>query len=292
MKRVEYKLKFSERLGFVTIDDVIQLNTMNSQLKNDIFNFCMDILFNRNHEATGLLTDSYNGTNYEIVRIIWTEFFHFSIGTLIFSGDRPQNYLGKYYSVLRFYEIYDFFEYIIQTWTDSPDDILNANRLLSKNHSGYRFINRFLTPINSDTDIKNIKSGLESKIDGGHLQKAINELGKRSGPNFDTVMLESINAVEVAARTVCIDLFDGRPSDILSKSIQILKRNNFIEIHPAYLEAISKLYAYTSDNGIRHGKDPQQLKHVSDQAETIFMLEICSAFISMLKTKLSEYPDK
>lgn len=37
MKRVEYKLKFSERLGFVTIDDVIQLNTMNSQLKNDIF---------------------------------------------------------------------------------------------------------------------------------------------------------------------------------------------------------------------------------------------------------------
>lgn len=274
-------------MGFVKIDDAIQVNDMNEQLKNDIFNFCCELLFKSNRAGFGY-TDNKK-ENERNLEDIWINHFHESIGTVpTVYGDINET-LFHTYRQLAFYNIYDFLEYVLANYSTGVKTYSDANKVLEKNHSGYRFIKKLLQPIASKTDIKNIKSGLKSKLDGGHLQNALNELGKRTGINLNTVMKESIDAVETATHHIATELFNGQPKDTMGRSITILKDNGFIENHPAYLEAFSKLYGYSSDGGIRHPKDRD---YKVDQAEATFMLEICSAFISMLKFKFSEYQNK
>ncbi|MBY7658426.1 hypothetical protein J8401_012865 [Lactiplantibacillus plantarum] len=270
-------MKFSERMGFVEVDDTIQLDKMNQKLKNDIFNFWRNELerlyVNRAYHPT---------TQLKLNELLWTNYFH---------ETKPVNYvptsdITTRYDKMKFYEVYDFLEFLMQTLLDNEADIRSINQILESNHSGYRFVKNQLEPISSDTDITTIKNGLEAQIDNGHLQNALNELGKRADINLNTIMKESIDAVETATHHITTKFFNGQPKDTMGRSIAILKDNGFIENHPAYLAAFSNLYGYSSDGGIRHPKDRD---YKVDQAEATFMLEICSAFISMLKFKLAEY---
>ena len=56
-----------------------------------------------------------------------------------------------------------------------------------------------------------------------------------------------------------------------------------LTLHPAFKEALSKLYGYTSDaEGIRHAlHDEPNLDH----ADAVFMLVMCSGFMSYLLAK-------
>ncbi|WP_436670371.1 AbiJ-NTD4 domain-containing protein [Lactiplantibacillus argentoratensis] len=275
-------MKFSERMGFVEVDDVLQVNSMSADLKNDIFNYCITILFDRKHDGF----NDYHLNSY-MMKALWLDFFHRPLVSLnVTYKNEAVKKLFKNYSSFNFYEVYDFLEYVMTNWSEYSDDIDDVNFILSQNHSGYRFIEGQLEPISSTTDITTVKSGLKTQIDDGHLQNALNELGKRSDINLNTVMKESIDAVEAATHYISTRLFNGGKKDTMGRNITILKDNKFIENHPAYLTALSNLYGYSSDGGIRHPKDRE---YKVDQAEATFMLEICSAFISMLKFKLVEY---
>lgn len=275
-------MKFSERMGFVEVDNVIQFKSMSQRLKNDIFNFWRDEI-----ERLYLNNTYSNHNETEINEFLWTHYFHETKPIGYDHIDTSQ--ITAYYKRMKFYEVYDFLEFLMQTLLNNPVDTKKINQVLEPNHSGFRFIGNQLEPISSETDIKNLESGLNSSIDDGHLQKAINELGKRENINLNTIMKESIDAVETATHQIAAELFDGQPKDTMGRSIAILKDNGFIENHPAYLKAFSNLYGYSSDGGIRH---PKNRDYKVDQAEATFMLEICSAFISMLSLKKSDYKTK
>ncbi|WP_460730465.1 AbiJ-NTD4 domain-containing protein, partial [Nocardia heshunensis] len=156
-------MRFSERMGFVKVDDVIQKDKMNETLRNDIFNYGAHILFDKQHSN---LQQNYQGTHYEMLKQLWVNFFHISISSLTdemaMAGDNPNEVLHNHYDDLQFYEVYDFLEYVIQIWGRSSESVKTINQLLSTNHSAYRFIKYQLEPVSSDIDISNITAGVKT----------------------------------------------------------------------------------------------------------------------------------
>ena len=96
---------------------------------------------------------------------------------------------------------------------------------------------------------------------------------------------ESIHAVESVARQI-----DPKASKGLGAALTSLERQG--ALHPAFKQAISKLYGYTSnEQGIRHALlDKAQADVTIDEA--VFMLGACASFASYLwrKHKAADAP--
>lgn len=268
-------VKFSERMGFVKADDVFQKDNMNDQLSNDIYNFIFLTIPKYIYaEDTRSLTTS-----------VYTELWHVRT-----DGFNSFSSLECVYDDLSFYEKYDLLEFILSSKLINPyNDLFHQiNKILENNHSAYRYVNKKLIPVSSKIDINNLDNALNIGIDGNHLQKALQELANRNNPNTITIVKESIDGLEYAVKNITKELFDGDPKKGFGVQIKILKENNFIPDHPSYLDAMSKIYGYSSDGGIRH---PKVTDTKIDIAEATFMLQMCSAFISMLSAKLVQWSD-
>jgi len=103
-----------------------------------------------------------------------------------------------------------------------------------------------------------------------HLRNAASNL--TAGEFADSVR-ESIHAVESVCRTL-------DPSADLSKALARLEQQ--ISIHPAMKKGFTSLYGYTSDEGgIRHALLESGQAKV-DEADALFMIGACAAFVSYL----------
>jgi hypothetical protein len=106
-----------------------------------------------------------------------------------------------------------------------------------------------------------------------HLRNAASNL---TGGKFADSIRESIHAVESACRTL-------DPSADLSKALAKLQQR--ISIHKAMRTGFASLYGYTSDeDGIRHALLEAGDAKV-DEADALFMIGACAAFVSYLLNK-------
>jgi hypothetical protein len=146
--------------------------------------------------------------------------------------------------------------------------------------AAYRVIDgKVICPIASDTEHSTIVQAFAdlaaNQFNGArsHLRNAASHL--TSGAYADSVR-ESIHAVEAVGRTL------DPSADVLSKALAKLEQK--ISIHPAMKSGFTKLYAYTSDEGgIRHALLEDAAK--VDEADALFMLGACAAFVSYLINK-------
>jgi hypothetical protein len=146
--------------------------------------------------------------------------------------------------------------------------------------AAYRVVDKkVICPIGSETEqavIVQAFADLATSQFGGarsHLSKAASQL--TAGAYADSVR-ESIHSVE----SVCVTL--DPTADVLSKALAKLEQK--IAIHPAMKKGFASLYAYTSDEGgIRHALLEDAAK--VDEADALFMLGACAAFVSYLINK-------
>ncbi len=124
------------------------------------------------------------------------------------------------------------------------------------------------------------KAGLHASAT--HLRNASNCIN--NGDPAGSVR-ESIHAVESVARQI-----DPKAAKDLRAALTSLERKG--KLHPAFKQAISKLYGYTSDEqGIRHALlDKAEANVTIDEA--VFMLGACASFASYLwrKHKAADAP--
>ena len=124
------------------------------------------------------------------------------------------------------------------------------------------------------------KAGLNASA--AHLQRASKCIN--NGDSAGSVR-ESIHAVESVARQI-----DPKASKDLGAALTSLERQG--ALHPAFKQAISKLYGYTSDEqGIRHALLDKAAANVTID-EAVFMLGACASFASYLwrKHKATDAP--
>jgi hypothetical protein len=141
----------------------------------------------------------------------------------------------------------------------------------------YRVVDeRVICPIASDTEHATIVKAFADldavQFNGAraHLSNAASNL---TAGEFSDSVRESVHAVESVCRTL-------DPSAELSKALARLEQK--ILIHPAMKKGFTSLYGYAGDEGgIRHALlEGGQAK--VDEADALFMIWACAAFVSYL----------
>lgn len=271
-------MRFSERMRFRPVADIIQVNDMNDTLRSGIWN----VFYAEEFDRVGFL-ESYN---YCVARIeafsiaLWANHFKLPV------DERPSNnysileQIRNYFFKCDWYEVYDFVEFCVAYYGDRM--IAPLNSMLERELAGYHIINGKVAPISSTEEVETIQDAIEDDTFPGasaHLKSALDLLSRKTNPDYRNSIKESISAVESVSCALT-----GSESAMLGDALKELAKKH--SLHGALKDGFIKLYGYTSDSdGIRHAMlDESQLT----QADAIYFLVSCSAFVNYLKSKITE----
>jgi hypothetical protein len=265
---------FSERYGFKPVKDSFQIEDMDIELRNRLWNLTLKELLGLPLEKL-LSTKAQNNIN---------KLYDGFLKENITSQNRVLSFFLKGYFTERFnkltwYELYDLLEFLNNHIVDDKYlYINNVNQILEQEMSAYRLIDGYITPIISDIEIKSIEDAINSESSGAkqHLKKALNLLSNRKAPDYANSIKESISAVESIVNEIV-----GTKNQALNR---VIHRIPFIT-NNQFRSGIKNLYEWTSSSdGIRHGvKKDETIESSFEEAK--FMLVSCSAFINYLIDK-------
>lgn len=236
-------------------------------------------------------SDPFEGTSYDnnwnkIVRQSFPRFFGIAsdqfndyppvdnehIKHLLFNGD-----INK---------VFDFIEFCMRLYSPGARIGFDSkiNYALSSAKTPYRVIDSgLITPVVTDELANTINNAISDSNDRTlagsrkHLRNAASELN--SG-NWSDSIRESIHAVESTCK------FIAGEGATLGKAISAIEKKG--KISSQLKNAITQLYAYTnSDEGIRHASVFSEADTQSE-SEAIFMLGVCSSFVTYMLSKHSE----
>ena len=167
-------------------------------------------------------------------------------------------------------------------WLESDDEQFRKDiqTVLTHCHAPYRVVDGYIMfPVASDDDLKTITATFADLRRAGlggareHLKSAATYL---TNGNFADSVRESINAVESVAKAL-------EPTADLSKTLA--KLENSAKIHGGLKKGFLAIYGYASDEkGVRHSLALDAAANV-DEADALFMIGACSAFVSYLINK-------
>jgi hypothetical protein len=176
-------------------------------------------------------------------------------------------------------KLYGWLQFVLQQrptqeFAKRIDDILRYCR------APYRVIDQeVICPVGTDTEAETITKAFVDLRGAGltgsreHLKSAAAEL---TAGNFADSVRESVHAVESAVRVL-------EPSGDFSKAPSKLEQKT--NIHGALKKGFLALYGFSSDEqGIRHPLLDKAAPAV-DEADAMFMIGACSAFLSYLVNK-------
>ncbi|WP_309089930.1 AbiJ-NTD4 domain-containing protein [Domibacillus sp.] len=273
------RMRFSERYGFKPVREAFQSESMDTELKNGLWNTLHTHFWSYGNNVY-VLSGRENSRVYPLVRKIWMDYLKYSLDKLP-SGWRDTRVILNHYffNTAEWYEVYDFIEFVASV-EDSEKFREDCNQVLEKEMSAYRFVGEFIAPIIDDIEINEIETAIGEKTSfaARHLSNALDLLSDRSTPDYRNSIKESISAVE----SIC-KLIVGDPSTTLGRAINKLETETGIVLHDDLKEGLKKIYHYTSDSaGIRHAiKDDSTV----DFEEAKFMLVMCSSFVNYLIAK-------
>jgi hypothetical protein len=276
------KQRFSDRMG-ITGPVPIQLESMNSSLRNSLWNILLSTVFS-------------GGSEYFIYRVqyITAGFFRLPRDEVPKYGFQAKNLLKQFFfhDSFSWWSVYNLLEFI----ADHPKEILGthsperfteeANRILEEEAAGYRFVENVLTPITNPSEISSIEDAIEASRAANlfgaqeHLKAAIDLLSKRPNPDYRNSIKESISSLESLVKQI-----SGEEGGGLDKALA--KLDEKVKFHGAFRSGLLSLYGYTSDeDGIRHAilEEPNL---GFDEAK--FMLVACSALVNFIISKANKH---
>lgn len=276
---------FSERQGYKSVKTIMQVNTMDTDLRNGLWN-ALELYYWKRAERTNFLSDSSNKDILLLLRRLWLDYFKRPLDTLPNLWAPSYRVLRDYFLSCQWFEVYDFIQFVAnEYYLNAINQVFveYSNSILERELSGYRFIEGRITPITSKEEIAEIEEALRSKKPLEpvviHLKSALDLFSDRKSPDYRNSIKESISAVEAICKSIT-----GKNDATLGDALKVISMK--IEIHSALQQSFIKLYGYTSDaEGIRHSllTEPQL-----DFEDAKFMLVSCSAFINYLKVKSSK----
>lgn len=276
-------MKFSERIGMNKVKELIQIEEIDEELKNSLWNaitfyywdLVKETFINSNHQTTSNL----------LIKI-WIYFFKNKFDEMpSYFGEFRRN-MKEFFFNSPWFEIYDFIEFLPNNYNNDEynNDFMNyCNKILKNELSGYRFINDLITPITNEEELSSINEALKNTDNlqtvNLHINRAIELFSDRKTPDYRNSIKESISAVEAYCAIITND-----QKTTLGQALKKLEDKT--KIHPALKKAFSNLYGYTSEaNGIRHALLEE---NDLEQEDAKFMLVSCSAFINYLVDKTNK----
>jgi len=281
-------MKFSERYGYTPVRDVIQLESMDEPLRNGLWSilhaYCWDKVKPVGRLYSLIISFEKNTDIFMLCTSLWYNYFKEPIDQLSNNWEEVYDQLRQYFYKCEWYEAYDFVEFVANNYKKNnffASFSEEANRLLEREMSAYRFVDGIITRITDEQEIAEIEQAAEASAGpvALHLRRSLELLSDRSAPDYRNSVKESISAVE---SLVSITL--NKSGGTLGKLLNQLETE--IGLHPALKAAFQKLYGYTSDqDGIRHAMIESGKVDFHDAK---FMLVVCSAFINFVEGKAQD----
>ena len=277
---------FSQRKGLKPVKSVIQVDSMDDDLRNSLWN-ALYVLYWQEVQIPNL-SDSLNENITILLSSLWINYFKKPIDTLSTYWPNTYKEIRKYFFNCKWYEVYDFIEFIANNYPDKYNKVNSkfmdfCNSVLERELSAYRFVGGKITQITSEEEISEIEEALENskplKAVNTHLKRGLDLLADRKSPDYRNSIKESISAVEAICK-----LITKEEKTTLVKALKKIKDK--VSLHPALEKAFSSLYGYTSDaEGIRHALLDEPNLSFEDAK---FMLVSCSAFVNYLISKAAK----
>lgn len=275
---------FSQRKGFTKFKDVIQLETMDIELRNGLWDGIKIYYLD-------LMNTFPNSDVDNLIKLIWHLYFKKPIDTIPRNSSNIYTEIRKYYFECDWYEVYDFIEFITNNYiphvAEHDRKTINnkfkvfCNKVLERENAAYRFVGDYITQIINDIEINAIELAMDQKDKCVsvriHLDQSLKLLSDKKNPDYRNSIKESISAIESICKLIIND-----SNATLGKALNTIGAN--YGLHPALKESFQKLYGYTSDgDGIRHALLEEDNLTYQD---ALYMLISCSAFINYLIAKV------
>ncbi len=273
---------FSQRKGIRPVKSIMQVESMDDDLRNSLWNALQTFYWNRVHGIYGDDINKYQDIHQFAVQI-WREYFKIPIDMLDKRWSVVHGKIRSYFFQGAWYEVYDFIEFVANSYNSrklNQEFIDYCNRILEREMSAYRFVDGVLVQLTSEEEIGEIEQVLNTPIKpvSTHMKTALSLLSDKVAPDYRNSIKESISAVE----SLCNLITGGK--DTLGDALK--KVETRVAIHSALKKGFSCIYGYTNDaSGIRHALlDEPTLKF----EDAKYMLVSCSAFINYLIAKATE----
>jgi hypothetical protein len=277
------KPSFSQRIGLESATKPLQINDIDVRLRTGIWNIFYLVLIDVYY--ANLDNDSVK-RNQQLVTQIWVKHWVREIDKTPNSLFDLSLYIKDFVLKQKWNHVYELVEFLSEAIElvdskETADMVENLfNSTFEKEFSAYRFVAGKLSPITNEVEIREIDDALNStsvlssiKSCNIHLGKSLKHFADREQPDYSNSIKESISAVESLVK-----IMTGEEKSTLGDAIKRLPTD--MEIHPALIDGIKKIYGYTSDqSGIRHGFLQSEK---SDFEDAKFMLVMCSALINYL----------
>jgi len=274
---------FSDRMAITEPPTEIQVNSMNEQLRNSLWNLFM------------FYVAGWSG----FLRLLFYNYYKEPVDSLpvhprkIDQDDQRRNLFKQKFYDSEWYEVYNIIQHIIENYslyvvkhrTISVGFHEALSRILERELSGYRVIKDLIVPISNEHEVESIRQATSTSsslgLDGvnQHITESLKLLGKKPDPDYRNSIKESISAVESLCKRLT-----GVKSGGLDKALKKLSEK--VSIHTSLKQGFLKLYAYSSnEDGIRHA-----ILESSDIgfSEAKFMLVSCSAFVNFVIEKSTQ----
>ncbi|MGD6935187.1 MAG: AbiJ-NTD4 domain-containing protein [Candidatus Bathyarchaeia archaeon] len=278
--------KFSDRMGITKPKFAIQVESIDSNLKNCLWNIFSGLLTRRPMSADWEDAQSTNMINF--LKRLNHSFFKTPTDLIPNTYSKAYIEMRQYFfSKAEWYDIYNLLEFTANYYPDVTQIaqfVAACNFLLEQELSGYRFIGKQIVPMTKKEEIMEVEQAITSPFNSvnSHLENAIKLLSDKTSPDYRNSIKESISSVEA----VCKIIGKNEKTDLYG-ALAIIEKQGIVNIHPALKRAFINLYNYTSDaDGIRHAI--KEVKINSDFDEAKFMLVACSAFVNYLVSKTAK----
>jgi len=282
------KLSFSQRKGLEPVKSVLQVDSMDADLRNGLWNALTIFYWSQVGDGTDLM--EFFPKLRTLCQRLWFHYFREPLDTLSDQWRFIHREIRQYFFDSPWNKVYDFIEFVANNYPDednpvNPKFMDFCNGVLKQELSAYRFVGGVITQLTSEQEIAEIEEALEAKSPKPvtiHLKTALDLLADRESPDYRNSIKESISAVEA----ICCSI-TGNSKATLGQALKAIERDGKVDLHPALKAAFDKLYGYTSDaDGIRHALllDEPNL----DFEDAKFMLVSCSAFINYLRENSSK----
>ncbi|WP_119792821.1 AbiJ-NTD4 domain-containing protein [Flavobacterium anhuiense] len=278
---------FSQRIGKVPSSKQIQIESLDDDLKNGLWNAIKLLVLDRLEDE-----NRYSASEYKsFCSILWHYHYKLAIDTMPKYRNGLEHFIKESFYKVEWFKSYDLLEFIANIESDSfqiesGDFMLFCNEILEKEFSGYRFIDSKISPITNSNEIDEIENAINQSGEftalrgvNIHLKSALEKLSDKKSPDYRNSIKESISAIESVAKAI-----SENPKDSLGGALDKIKGK--IKLHASLERGFKQLYGYTSDSdGIRHALMDD---HNCDFEDAKYMLVSSSAFINYLIVKASK----
>lgn len=227
------------------------------------------------------------------LQTIWRDFLSKPIDDLK-NGEDAHYLVRNLIMTGKWFRAFDFLEYVLDAWESfgvqvdrdvskrkKLQFVQQCNTALAKENAGYRITDDLVVPIVSDVEVQSIDKAIHGKFGraGKHIKKALALFSNRENPDYANSMKESAMAIQA----ISLEITNQKKISMTMKKLV----DGGMQLHPAFLTAIVKLYGFASDeDGVRHAGAGEPLS--TDQTTALFMLVTCSAFVNYIT---AEHPN-